>query len=109
MRASFMCIVFCSLSIIGPACVGGIQVLPRQDVKVPEPTESSPTTTLQATDPSSKPSSTVAETKSASGTQSALKPDPTATTSSANDTSPRPSDLSFLNGESFGFSIHELH
>ncbi|PGH30415.1 hypothetical protein GX50_06820 [[Emmonsia] crescens] len=98
MRASFMCIVFCSLSIIGPACVGGIQVLPRQDVKVPEPTESSPTTTLQATDPSSKPSSTVAETKSASGTQSALKPDPTATTSSANDTSPRPSDLSFLNG-----------
>ncbi|KLJ13066.1 hypothetical protein EMPG_11976 [Blastomyces silverae] len=102
MRASFICLILCSIGIIGPACVGGIEVHPRQDVDTAKPTESTPTRTLSP-DPSNKLSETVASTNSVSGTLTQTsKPDPTATTSSGNDTtsteSPRPSDLSFLDG-----------
>ncbi|OJD18755.1 hypothetical protein AJ78_01226 [Emergomyces pasteurianus Ep9510] len=94
MRASLMCIVLCTLGIIGPACVGGIQVLPRQDVKASEPAEGTSTTKVQPTS-----SDTVAATNSASRTQSIH---PTATSSNGNDTtsteSPRPSDFSSLDG-----------
>ncbi|PGH01981.1 hypothetical protein GX51_04913 [Blastomyces parvus] len=96
MRASFICLILCSIGIIGPSCVGGIEVHPRQDVNTANPTESTPTTTLLP-DASSKPSESVAATNSVTGTQTS-KSDPTA--SSGNDTtsteSPRPSDLSFL-------------
>ncbi|OAX82392.1 hypothetical protein ACJ72_03254 [Emergomyces africanus] len=94
MRVSFICIVLCSIGIIGPACVGGIRVLPRQDVKAPGPAESTSTTKVPASS-----SDTVAATNSASGTQSIH---PTATSKSGNGTTstenPRPSDFSFLNG-----------
>ncbi|OJD27740.1 hypothetical protein ACJ73_00855 [Blastomyces percursus] len=99
MRASFICLILCSIGVIGPACVGGIEVHPRQDVDTAKPTGSTPTTRLSP-DASSKPSDTIASTNSVSGTPTS-KPDPTATTSRGNDTastgSPRPSDLSFLN------------
>ncbi|EER36636.1 conserved hypothetical protein [Histoplasma capsulatum H143] len=100
MRASFICIILYSISLTGPACVGGIQNFARQNVDALEPTKITPTVTLSPTD---------AATNSSPGTQSTSKPDPTATSKSGNDTtsteSPRPTDLSFLNGESFQFKI----
>ncbi|EEH10420.1 conserved hypothetical protein [Histoplasma capsulatum G186AR] len=100
MRASFICIILYSISLTGPACVGGIQIFARQNVDALEPTKITPTVTLSPTD---------AATNSSPGTQSTSKPDPTATSKSGNDTtsteSPRPTDLSFLNGESFQFKI----
>ncbi|EEQ86001.2 uncharacterized protein BDCG_09270 [Blastomyces dermatitidis ER-3] len=100
MRASFICLVLYSIGIIGPAYVGGIEVYPRQDVNAVLPTKSTPTTTLSP-DASSKPSKAVASVNAVSGTPTS-KIDTNATTSIGNDTSstesPRPSDLSFLNG-----------
>ncbi|KAG5286968.1 hypothetical protein I7I48_02784 [Histoplasma ohiense] len=93
MRASFICIILYSISLTGPACVGGIQIFARQNVDALEPTKITPTVTLSPID---------AATNSSPGTQSTSKPDPTATSKSGNDTtsteSPRPTDLSFLNG-----------
>ncbi|KAL2381970.1 hypothetical protein RJZ90_003569 [Blastomyces dermatitidis] len=110
MRASFICLVLYSIGIIGPAYVGGIEVYPRQDVNAVLPTKSTPTTTLSP-DASSKPSKAVASVNAVSGTPTS-KIDTNATTSIGNDTSstesPRPSDLSFLNGESSRFSFANL-
>ncbi|EDN06374.1 predicted protein [Histoplasma mississippiense (nom. inval.)] len=50
MRASFICIILYSMSLTGPACVGGIQIFERQNFGALEPTKITPTVTLSPTD-----------------------------------------------------------